>query len=82
MSVKILEKMLGGEMRLKLIKLFVFSGDDCFVKEDLISRIKIDQESLKKETFFLINFVNPFINIIFLFYLSFFIFFFLKKNKT
>ncbi|HMO78983.1 MAG TPA: hypothetical protein PJ997_02200 [Candidatus Paceibacterota bacterium] len=53
MSSKILEKMFGGENRLKIIKLFIFNSDIDFDKEEISKKLRIKIDSIQKELDFL-----------------------------
>lgn len=49
----ILEKLLGGNSRVKLMRLFLFNPNTSFTHQDIIDRSKIPTEKLKKELAFL-----------------------------
>lgn len=49
----ILEKLLGGNSRVKLMRLFLFNPQTSFTHQDIIDRSKIPTDRLKKELAFL-----------------------------
>ncbi len=49
----ILEKLLGGNSRVKLMRLFLFNPNTSFTHQDIIDRSKIATDKLKKELAFL-----------------------------
>lgn len=48
-----LERLLGGNPRIKLMRLFLFNPQTSFVHQDIAERSKISSEKLKKELAFL-----------------------------
>lgn len=48
-----LEKLLGGNSRIKLMRLFLFNPQTSFVHQDIAARAKISSDRLKKELAFL-----------------------------
>ncbi len=51
--MNILEKLMGGNPRMKLMRLFLFNPQTSFLHQDMAERAKISSDKLKKELAFL-----------------------------
>ncbi len=55
MSIIVLEKIFGGQARVRLMQLFLFNSDRIFDKEEVIKKTKTSKDTTNKELQFLID---------------------------
>jgi hypothetical protein len=55
MSISVLEKIFGGQARVRLMQLFLFNADGIFDKEEIIKKTKISADASNKEILALIE---------------------------
>ena len=55
MSITTLEKIFGGQARVKLMQLFLFNADQIFDKDEILKKSKVSKKILNKELLALIE---------------------------